>query len=139
VHDANVEVLKEQSIPQLLRQLSDETTTLLREEIELAKVELDAKLTTVAAGATLGGVAAIFALGAFAALTTAIIAALALVIDVWAAALIVAVVYGVIAAIVFMRARQRLRRATPLVPQHTAQSVKDDIEWVKTRAQSSRK
>ncbi len=139
MHEPKVESLKEQSIPQLLRQLSDETTTLLREEIELAKTELNEKLAAVTAGATLGAVGALFALGAFAALTAAVIAALALAMDVWAAAAIVTVVYAAIAAIVLLRARTRFVRATPLAPQQTAQSVKDDIEWVKTRAQSSRR
>lgn len=137
--DPRVEMLKEESIPQLLRQLSVETTTLVKQEIALAKIELSDKVSAVSDSAKGFGIAGIFGLGAFLCLTATIIAAISLVLPVWAAALIVTIVYGVIAAVAAQQGRSRLVRATPLVPQQTTQTIKDDIEWAKTRAQSSKK
>ncbi len=137
--DPRVEALKDESLPQLLRQLSTETTTLVRQEIDLAKVELSEKAKAVGAGAAMLATAAVFALGAFGALTALFITALALVLPVWAAALIVTVVYAVIALIAAQRGRKQLVSAAPVVPEQTAQTVKEDIEWVRTRAQSSKK
>ena len=85
------------------------------------------------------GAAAVFGLGASGALTAAVIAAIALALPVWAAALIVAVVYGIVALTAAQTGRHKIARAAPVVPQQTAHTVKDDIEWVKTRAQSGRR
>lgn len=139
MHDERVDALKEESLPQLLRELAIETTTLVRQEIDLAKVELGEKLKTIGAGAAMFGVAAVLGLGAFGALTAMFIAALGLAMPIWLAAFIVTVVYGIVALVAAQRGRQQLARATPVVPQQTVQSVKDDVEWVKTRAQSNKK
>ncbi len=138
MHEQRVESLKTESIPQLLRQLSTETTTLVRQEIALAKVELNEKIKVITSGAVMFGVAAVFAVGAFGALTTVFIAALALAMPVWAAALIVTIVYGIVVAVTALRGKKQLSGAS-LVPEQTAQSVKEDVEWAKTRAQSSKK
>ena len=137
--EQRTEALKQESIPQLLRELSIETTTLVRQEIELAKTELNEKTKTITASAVAFAVAAVFALGAFAAFTTLLIALLAEVVPVWAAALIVLVIYAVVAAVAAQMGRKKIADATPVVPQQAAQSVKEDIEWVKTRAQSSKR
>ncbi len=137
--DHRTQILRDESIPQLLRQLSGETTTLMRQEIELAKTEVNGKITALTAGARDFSIAAVFGIGAFAALTVAFIAALALVLPVWCAALITTVLYAVVAFVAFSRGRSDVSKASPLVPQQTAQTVKDDIEWVKTRTPSSSK
>ena len=139
MNEPGVETLKQEPLPQLLRELANETTTLVRQEIELAKVELTDKAKAIGAGAGMVGAAAVFALGAFGALTACLIAVLALAMPVWAAALIVTVVYAIVALVAAQRGRQQLVSATPVVPEQTVQSVKDDVEWVKTRAQSSKK
>jgi tetrahydromethanopterin S-methyltransferase subunit C len=81
----------------------------------------------------------VLGVGAFGALTACIIAAIALALPTWAAALIVAVVYAIVAAIVAQSGRSKLAHAAPMVPQQTTQTVKEDVEWVKTRAQSGRR
>jgi uncharacterized membrane protein YqjE len=139
MNDSRADELKQESIPELLRRLSSETTTLVRQEIDLATVELTEKAKAAGAGAALFGVAALFGIGAFGALTACAIAALALVVPVWAAALIVAAVYAIVALIVAQSGRSKLAHATPVVPQQTTQTVKEDVEWVKTRAQSGRR
>jgi hypothetical protein len=75
---------------------------------------------------------------ALGALTTCFIALLATAIDhVWLAALIVAVVYGAVAAVLALRGRNQMRDAAPPVPEQTIESVKEDAEWAKTRTRSA--
>jgi uncharacterized membrane protein YqjE len=135
MNEERVAELKSESLPQLLRQLADQTTTLVRQEIDLAKVELTQKVQAAQAGAVMLGVAGVCALGALGAFTACVILALALVLPAWAAAIIVCVVYAVVALIAAQSAKHKLAGATPVVPEQTAQTVKDDIAWVKTRAQ----
>jgi uncharacterized membrane protein YqjE len=139
MHDVRVSELKAESVPDLLRQLAAQTTTLVRQELELAQVEVGEKARAASAGATDLGIAAALGLGAFGAITTALIAAIALALPVWAAALIVAVVYAIVAFVLVQSGKQKLAQTAPLVPPQTAQTVKEDVEWVKTRAQSGRK
>lgn len=123
-------------IGELLRELGDEISTLVRAEVALAKVEITEKAKPVVATAGMFGGTALLGLGAFGALTTCFIAALSLVLEVWVAALIVAVVYGIAAYVLVEAGKKKLKEAAPLVPAQTAQTVKEDIEWAKTRAKS---
>jgi uncharacterized membrane protein YqjE len=123
---------------ELLRELSDHTTTLVRQEIELAKAELSEKGKTAGIGAGMFGGAGLFGIFAFAALTTCIIAALTEALPLWLAALIVTVVYGAVSAVLALRGRNKVQEATPIAPEQTTESVKEDVQWAKTRAQSGR-
>jgi uncharacterized membrane protein YqjE len=123
---------------ELLRELSDQTTTLVKQEIELLKAELTEKGKTAGVGAGMFGGAGLFGIFAFAALTTCIIAALTEVMSLWLAALIVTVVYAAVAAVLGLRGRDKVQEATPIAPEQTTESVKEDVQWAKTRAQSSR-
>jgi uncharacterized membrane protein YqjE len=122
--------------PVLLRELAEQIATLVRQEFALAKVELAEKGRRAAPAAGILGASALLGLGAFGALTTCIIAALALALQLWAAALIVSVVYAIIAFVLVQNAKKKFQSATPLVPEQTAQTVKEDVEWAKTRARS---
>ncbi|HEX3464359.1 MAG TPA: phage holin family protein [Candidatus Elarobacter sp.] len=123
-------------IPVLLRELGDEIATLVRQEIELAKVEIAEKAKPAVVSVGMFGGTALFALGAFGALTAFLIALIALATPVWAAALIVTVVYGIVAGVLAMTGKKKMQEAAPLIPEQTAQTVKEDIEWAKTRAKS---
>ena len=123
---------------ELLRELSDQTTTLVKQEIELLKAELTEKGKTAGVGAGMFGGAGLFGIFAFAALTTCIIAALTEFMSLWLAALIVTVVYAAVAAVLGLRGRDKVQEATPIAPEQTTESVKEDVQWAKTRAQSSR-
>jgi uncharacterized membrane protein YqjE len=129
---------RDESIGTLVRQLAEETTTLVRQEIALAKAELAEKGRAAGKGAGMlgaGGVVGLLALGS---LTACFIALLATALDhVWLAALIVAVVYAVIAAVISMRGRDELVRAAPPAPEQTIESVKEDAEWLKSRTRSA--
>jgi len=128
----------ERSTAELMRDLSDQTTSLVRKEIELAKVELEAKGKKAAIGGGMFGGAALFGLFAFGALTACLILALATFLEPWIAALIVAAVYGAIAGVLALQGRSRVQAATPPVPEQAVDSTKEDLEWVKTRAKSGR-
>jgi len=80
-----------------LRELGDEISTLVRQEIALAKVEIAEKTKPAIASAGMFGGTALLSLGAFGALTTSLIALGAVWIPAWASALIVTVVYGIVA------------------------------------------
>jgi Flp pilus assembly protein TadB len=123
---------------ELLSRLSQQTTDLVRQEIELAKAELTAKGKRAGVGAGMFGGAGLFGVFAFAALTTAIIAALQLAMPVWVAALIVAVVYGIVAAVLAQRGKQKVQDVGAPMPEQTKDSVKEDVQWAKTRMRSGR-
>ena len=124
---------------ELLSRLSQQTTDLVRQEIELAKAELTAKGKQAGVGAGMFGGAGLFGVFAFAALTTAIVAALDLAMPVWVAALIVAVVYGIVAAVLAQRGKQKVQEVGAPVPEQATDSVKEDVQWAKTRMRSGRK
>ena len=130
--------LRERSIGELLRQLSEETTRLVHQELELAKAELAQKGRQAGAGTGLFGAAGAIGLAAPGALTACFILALDAVMPAWLAALLVAVVYGVIAAVLVLRGRDRVRQATPLVPEQTIETVKEDVQWTKTQTRSAK-
>ena len=130
--------LREHGTGELLKELSDHTTTLVRQEIELAKAELGEKGKKAGLGAGMFGGAGLFGVFALAALTTCIIVALDSAMPLWLAALIVAVVYGAIAAVLALQGRNKVQQAGPPVPEQATESVKEDVQWAKTQAKSGR-
>ncbi len=128
--------LRERSVPELLKQLSQETSTLVKQELDLAKAEMTQKGKQAGLGAGFIGGGALFGLGAFGAFTTFLIALLATAMDTWLAALIVTVVYGAIAAFLALRGKNELQEATPPAPEQTVETLKEDVEWAKTRTRS---
>ncbi len=129
---------REASIGELVKQLSEQTSRLARQEVELAKVELQEKGKRAGLGAGMFGGAGIFGLYALGALVAAGILALATAVTAWLAALIVAVVLGAIAGILAIVGKQNVQQATPPVPEQATESVKEDVQWAKTRAQAGR-
>ncbi|HEV8648887.1 MAG TPA: phage holin family protein [Actinomycetes bacterium] len=131
--------LRERPLPELLRQLSQETTQLLRQEIELAKAEVSEKGKKAGVGAGLLGGAGAIGLLAAAALTACFILALSEVLHPALAALLVAVVYGAVAAVLALRGRKKIKEAAPPVPERTVETVKEDVQWAKTQMPSAKK
>jgi uncharacterized membrane protein YqjE len=130
--------LREHGTGELLKQLSDHTTTLVRQEIELAKAELGEKGKKAGLGAGMFGGAGLFGVFALAALTTCIIVALDSAMPLWLAALIPAVVYAAVAAVLALQGRNKVQEAGPPVPEQATESVKEDVQWAKTQAKSGR-
>ncbi len=125
-------------VGELLRELSEQTTTLVRQELELAKLELTEKGKRAGIGAGMfggAGAAGFYALGA---LTAAVILLLATAMTAWLAALIVAVVYGVVAGGLALSGKSKIQQAGPPVPEQATESVKEDVQWTKTRAKQGR-
>jgi uncharacterized membrane protein YqjE len=132
------EDLRDRPVGDLVKQLAGQTSTLVRQEIDLAKAEMSEKASIAGKGAGLLGGAAVAGLLAAGALTACLILALAEVIPAWLAALIVALVLGAVAAVLAIQGRNRIRAATPPVPEQTVETVKEDVEWAKTRTPSAR-
>jgi uncharacterized membrane protein YqjE len=128
----------EESVAELTRRLSDETTRLVRAEVELAKAELAAKGKQVGVGAGMFGGAGLVGLYALGALTAAVILALTTAVAGWLAALIVAAVYAAVAGVLALRGKSQVQSATPPVPERAVESVKEDVEWTKQRVKSAK-
>src|SRR4051794_15145692 len=135
----NGERSEDRSMAELMKTLSDQTTTLVRQEIELAKAEMTAKGKEVGIGAGAFGGAAVLALFAFGALTACFILALSTAVDGWLAALIVVVVYLIGASVFALVGRRKTQAGSPPVPERAISSTKEDVEWAKTSAKSARR
>jgi len=125
-------------IGELLRELSEQTTTLVRQELELAKLELTEKGKRAGIGVGMFGGAGVVGLYAVGALTACFILALATAVTGWLAALIVAAVYGAIAGVLAIAGKSKVQQAGPPVPEQATESVKEDVQWTKTRAKQGR-
>jgi uncharacterized membrane protein YqjE len=131
--------LREQPIGELLKRLAEETSTLVRQELELAKAEVSEKGKKMGVGAGLLGGAGLVGVLALGTLTAAVVLALDTAMASWLAALIVAVVYGAVAGVMALTGRGRVREAAPPLPEETVDTVKEDVKWAKTRARSGRR
>lgn len=120
-------------IGELLSRLSAQTARLVRDEIRLAQKEFQTSARHAGVGAGLLSVAGVLLLFGLLGLLAAAVAALALVLPVWASALIVGVVLLVIAGLAALISRRQVEQVTPPVP-HTVENLKKDIDEVKGAA-----
>jgi uncharacterized membrane protein YqjE len=134
VIDVRTEELSEQSVGDLVQQLSQETATLVRQEMRLAQVELQEKGKRAGIGAGMFGGAGLVALYGVGAVIAAVIMLVATAIEPWVSALIVGVVLLATASIVALLGRRQVEQATPPKPERTMASMRDDVEHVKERA-----
>jgi tetrahydromethanopterin S-methyltransferase subunit C len=129
--------MRERPIGELVKELAGQTSTLVRQEIQLAQAEISAKGKLAGRGAGMLAGAAVAGLLALIALTAVLIAALDTALPLWLAALIVTVLWAVIGAVLAARGRKELQQATPPVPEQTIETVKEDIQWAKTQTGSA--
>jgi uncharacterized membrane protein YqjE len=125
------EQLREQPIGELLKQLATETTTLVRQELDLAKAEMREKGKKAGPGFGMIGAAGGVALLALGALTACLVLALDGAMPNWLAALIVAVAYGAVAAVLYTRGKEKVDDAGSPAPRQTIETVKEDLQWAK--------
>jgi len=125
--------LRERSLGELFGRLSEQAAVMARLEVRLAKAEMVQKGRLAGRGAALVAAGALVALGAFGAVTATLIMALSEGMDGWLAGLIVTVVYGLIAATLALSGRRRIAEASPPVPEQTVETMKEDVQWAKTR------
>jgi MFS family permease len=130
--------LEDRPLAELVKQLSDQSTTLVRQEIELAKAEMTAKGKQVGIGAGAFGGAGLIGLYAVGAITACLILALSTAVAGWLAALIVGVVYAAIAGVLALIGKKKTQAGAPPVPERAISSTKEDVEWAKTRAKTAR-
>lgn len=116
---------------QLIAQVSQEMSELVRSEMRLAQVELATKAKGIGIGAGMLSGAGLIALYGVGVLLAAAVLALALVMDAWLAALIVGVVLLVIAGVVGLIGKNRVQEAAPPAPTETIENVKQDVAAVK--------
>jgi hypothetical protein len=126
------------STAELLRDLSGEMTTLVHQELELAKGELAAKVKRLGAGAGLLGLAAATAILGAGALVAAAIAGIATVLPVWLSALIVGGALAAAAGVMALMGGTEVAEGTPPIPAEALQSTKEDVEWLKMQAKSAK-
>jgi Putative Actinobacterial Holin-X, holin superfamily III len=125
------------STAELVKDLSRELSELVREELALAKAEMAQKGKQAGVGAGLLSGAAVMAMAAVGGSMAFFILVLDSWMPAWLAALIVTVVYAAVAAVLGLRGKERLSQATPPAPERTIESVKEDVQWAKTRATSN--
>jgi MFS family permease len=124
----------EMSMGELVSSLSEQTSRLVRDEIRLATKELQAKGKHAGLGVGMFGCAGVVALYGVGALVAAGIGGLAMAMDVWAAALIVAAVLFALAGVLALTGKKQVAQAVPPAPEQAMAGVKADIETVKENA-----
>jgi uncharacterized membrane protein YqjE len=125
---------QEASTGQLVKQLSEQMSRLVRDELKLATVEMTGKAKTAGKGAGLFGGSGIVALYGAGCLVACAVIALAGVMRAWLAALIVGVALFAAAGIAALAGRAELKKATPPLPSQAAESVQADVEQIRESA-----
>ena len=123
--------LREQSTGDLVKQLTQQVSTLVRQEVELAKVEMADKGKKAGVGIGMFGGAGVAALLGLGALTAFLILVLDLAMPAWAAALIVGVIWAAVAGVLALQGREKVKEVGTPLPEETTESVKEDVEWLK--------
>jgi uncharacterized membrane protein YqjE len=125
--------LNDQSLGELVQRLSNQTATLVRDEIRLAQLELQEKGKRAGIGAGMFGGSGLVALYGLGALIAALILLLATAMEGWVAALIVAAGLFAIAGVLALTGKKQVEQATPPKPEQAIESVQRDVETVKER------
>jgi uncharacterized membrane protein YqjE len=129
---------RDRGFGELVKDLAGQTSTLVRQELRLAQAEVTQKGKVAGRGAGLLAGAAVAALLGLGALTALLVIALDSAIALWLAALIVTVLWLAVAAVLGLSGKKALQASTPPAPQ-TVETVKEDIQWAKTRTGSAPK
>ncbi|MCU1603527.1 MAG: hypothetical protein JWO22_4236 [Frankiales bacterium] len=119
------------SIGELVARITEETSTLVRDELRLAQLEMSRKGKYAGIGAGLLGGGALFAVFALGTLVAAAVLGLAVVVPGWAAALIVSGVLLVLAAAAALVGKKEITAAVPPVPTEALENVKLDLAALK--------
>ena len=122
------------SAGELVKNLSEQVSRLIRDELKLAEYEMTTKAKRIGRGAGMFGGSGLVALYGVGCLLAAAIIGLAIVLPAWAAALIVGGALLVVAGVVALMGKSQVSKAVPPVPEQTVESVKADVEEVKERA-----
>jgi len=124
-------VAKDKPAADLVKDLSEQVSRLVRDELQLAKVEMTSKGKRAGAGAGMLGGSGILALHGIGCLLAAAVIGLAIVLPAWLATLIVGAAVLAIAGMAALIGRNKLKAAAPPVPEQAVDSVKADVAEVK--------
>ena len=131
--------MRERPLGEVARELTRDLSLLVRQEIELAKAEMKEKGRVAAPGLGMIGGAGVAGLMAAGALTAFLILALSIFLPEWPSALIVGAVLAGVTYVLVKQGKERVQKAGSPMPEQTIETVKEDVEWAKTRATSARK
>jgi uncharacterized membrane protein YqjE len=134
VNRVSTEERSDRPVSELVQELSQQTATLIRQEMRLAQVELQENGKHAGIGAGMFGGAGVVALYGVGALIAAAILVIGTALEPWLAALIVGVVLLAVAGVLALLGRKQVDRATPPKPERAMESVQQDVEHVKERA-----
>ncbi|GIF05668.1 phage holin family protein [Actinoplanes siamensis] len=126
------------STAELVSRLSEQVTTLVRDELTLARMEMMEKGKKAGKGAGLLGASGLLAMYGLGALLVTAGAALALVLPVWAATLIVTAVVFAVAGVAALIGRGQVKQAVPPAPQEAMASGRQDVDTFMSAARSGR-
>jgi uncharacterized membrane protein YqjE len=124
---------QEHSTGELVKMMSEQVSTLIRDELKLAQLEMTSKAKQAALGAGMFGASGVVAIYGVGCLLACAIIAISGVVTAWLAALIVGAALLTAAGAVALVGQRRLQRATPPVPGEAVASVKADVEEIKER------
>jgi membrane protein len=133
VTQVRTEELSEQSVGDLVQELTQQTATLVRQEMRLAQVELQEKGKRAGIGAGMFGGAGLVAIYGVGAVVAAVIMLVATATRPWVSALIVGVVLLATAGILALLGRRQVEQATPPKPERAMESMQQDVEHVRER------
>jgi uncharacterized membrane protein YqjE len=125
---------QEPSTGELVKQLSEQVSVLVRGELKLAQLEMTRKGKQAGLGAGMLGAGGLIALYGVACLLACVVIALSGAVAAWLAALIVGVVLLAASAAAALLGKRRLQKASPPLPEQAVGSVKADVEEIKERA-----
>jgi hypothetical protein len=131
--------LRERPLGEVAGELTRDLSLLVRQEMELAKAEMKEKGRVAAPGLGMIGGAGVTGLMAAGALTAFLILVLSIFLPEWSSALIVGAVLAAVTYVLVKQGKERVQKAGSPVPEQTIETVKEDVEWAKTRATSARK
>jgi uncharacterized membrane protein YqjE len=127
--------LTDRPVGELIQRASQQTATLVRDEIRLAKLEVQEKVRSLGAGAGLLGAGAFIAIFGLGALVAAAILALATAVAAWLAAVLVAVGLFALAGVLALAGKGKLQAGAPPVPEAAIESTKHDVETIREHVQ----
>ena len=131
--------LRDRPIGEVAGLLTRDLSLLIRQELDLAKSEMREKGKVVLPGVGMMGGAFVVALCAAGALTAFVVLLLALFLDEWLAALLTGGALLAVAAVLAWAGKERVEEAGTPLPEQTIDTVREDAEWMKERAQSARR
>jgi hypothetical protein len=131
--------LRDRPLGEVAGELTRDLSLLVRQEIELAKAEMKEKGRVAAPGLGMIGGAGVTGLMAAGALTALLILTLSIFLPEWSSALIVGAVLAAVTYVLVKQGKERVQQAGSPMPEQTIETVKEDVEWAKTRATSARK